>query len=39
MVPDPEEALTNVWAEGPSEAAARERAQDYARAVRKVLRA
>ncbi len=39
MVPDPEEALTNVWAEGASEAAARERAQDYARAVRKVLRA
>jgi mannose-1-phosphate guanylyltransferase/phosphomannomutase len=39
MVPDPDEALTNVWAEGPSEAAARERAQDYARAVRRVLRA
>jgi mannose-1-phosphate guanylyltransferase/phosphomannomutase len=39
IVPDPEEALTNVWAEGPSEAGARERAQDYARAIRRVLRA
>jgi mannose-1-phosphate guanylyltransferase/phosphomannomutase len=39
VVPDPDEALTNVWAEGASEAAARERARDYARAVRQVLRA
>jgi mannose-1-phosphate guanylyltransferase/phosphomannomutase len=39
VVPDPEEALTNVWAEGASEAGARERAQGYARVVRNVLRA
>jgi mannose-1-phosphate guanylyltransferase/phosphomannomutase len=38
VVPDPEEALTNVWAEGPTEAGARERAQEYARLVRDVLR-
>ena len=35
VVPDPDEALTNVWAEGASEAGARERARDYARAVRR----
>jgi mannose-1-phosphate guanylyltransferase/phosphomannomutase len=39
VVPDPDEALTNVWAEGASEAGARARAQQYARLVRKVLRA
>jgi mannose-1-phosphate guanylyltransferase/phosphomannomutase len=38
VVPDPEEALTNVWAEGPTETGARERAQEYARLVRQVLR-
>ncbi len=38
VVPDPEEALTNVWAEGPTEEGARERAQEYARLVRNVLR-
>ena len=39
VVPDPEEALTNVWAEGASELGARARAQEYARLVRNVLRA
>jgi mannose-1-phosphate guanylyltransferase/phosphomannomutase len=38
VVPDPEEALTNVWAEGASETDARARAQEYARMVRTVLR-
>jgi mannose-1-phosphate guanylyltransferase/phosphomannomutase len=38
VVPDPEEALTNVWAEGPTEAAANARAHEYARLVRGVLR-
>ncbi len=39
VVPDPEEALTNVWAEGPTQTGARERAQEYARLVRHLLRA
>jgi mannose-1-phosphate guanylyltransferase/phosphomannomutase len=39
VVPDPEEALTNVWAEGPTDTEARGRAQEYARLVRTVLRA
>ncbi|HET9061411.1 MAG TPA: hypothetical protein VFN61_15960, partial [Acidimicrobiales bacterium] len=38
VVPDPEEALTHVWAEGPTDAGARARAQDYARQVRNLLR-
>jgi mannose-1-phosphate guanylyltransferase/phosphomannomutase len=38
LVPDPEEALTHVWAEATTEAAALARAQDYARQVRNVLR-
>ena len=38
VVPDPEEALTHVWAEAGTEAAAKARAQDYARQVRNVLR-
>jgi mannose-1-phosphate guanylyltransferase/phosphomannomutase len=38
VVPDPEEALTHVWSEGPSEAGARARAQEYARRVRNLLR-
>ena len=38
VVPDPEEALTHIWAEAASEAAALARAQDYARQVRNVLR-
>jgi mannose-1-phosphate guanylyltransferase/phosphomannomutase len=39
VVPDPDEALTNVWAEGASEAGARDRVQEYARLVRHLLRA
>ena len=38
VLPDPEEALTHVWAEGPGDAGARARAQDYARQVRNLLR-
>ena len=38
VVPDPDEALTHVWAEARTEAAALGRAQDYARHVRNVLR-
>ena len=38
VVPDPEEALTHIWAEASTEAGARARAQDYARRVRNLLR-
>jgi mannose-1-phosphate guanylyltransferase / phosphomannomutase len=38
IVPDPEEALTHIWAEAVTEAGALARAQDYARQVRNVLR-
>jgi mannose-1-phosphate guanylyltransferase / phosphomannomutase len=38
VVPDPDEALTHVWAEARTEAAALGRAQDYARHVRNVVR-
>jgi mannose-1-phosphate guanylyltransferase / phosphomannomutase len=38
VVPDPEEALTHIWAEASTEAGARSRAQDYARRVRNLLR-
>jgi mannose-1-phosphate guanylyltransferase/phosphomannomutase len=38
VVPDPEEALTHVWSEAPSEAEARARSQDYARRIRNLLR-
>ena len=37
-MPDPEEALTHIWAEAATEAGALARAQDYARQVRNVLR-
>jgi mannose-1-phosphate guanylyltransferase/phosphomannomutase len=37
-LPDPEEPLTQVWAEGPSDADARRLAQEYARRIRQVLR-
>ncbi len=37
VLPDPDEALTHVWAEAGSEAAARELAQDYVRRIRTVL--
>jgi len=38
VLPDPEEALTHVWAEGESDQAARQLAQEYARRIRQVLR-
>jgi mannose-1-phosphate guanylyltransferase/phosphomannomutase len=38
VVPDPEEPMTHVWAEGPSDAGARSRAQEYARRIRNLLR-
>jgi mannose-1-phosphate guanylyltransferase/phosphomannomutase len=37
-VPDPEEPLTQVYAEGPSEASAKRLAQEYARRIRAMLR-
>jgi mannose-1-phosphate guanylyltransferase / phosphomannomutase len=37
-VPDPEEPVTHVWAEGPSEAEARKLAQEYTRRIRQMLR-
>jgi mannose-1-phosphate guanylyltransferase/phosphomannomutase len=38
IVPDPEEPLTHVWAEGPSDATARSRASDHAVRIRQMLR-
>jgi mannose-1-phosphate guanylyltransferase/phosphomannomutase len=38
VLPDPDEPVTHVWAEGPSDADARKRAQDYARQIRQLLR-
>jgi mannose-1-phosphate guanylyltransferase / phosphomannomutase len=38
VLPDPEDPVTHVWAEGPSEAAARARAQQYAVRLRQLLR-
>jgi mannose-1-phosphate guanylyltransferase / phosphomannomutase len=38
VLPDPEEAQTHVWAEGESDQAARQLAQEYARRIRQVLR-
>jgi mannose-1-phosphate guanylyltransferase/phosphomannomutase len=37
-LPDPEEPLTHVWAEGPTEHGAKRLAQEYARRIRQVLR-
>jgi mannose-1-phosphate guanylyltransferase/phosphomannomutase len=37
VLPDPEEPLTHVWAEGASDAEARALAQEYARRIRHVL--
>lgn len=37
-LPDPEEPVTNVWAEGASEADARRLAQEYARRISQMLR-
>ena len=38
VLPDPEEPLTHIWAEGPSDAEARGLAQEYARRIRQLLR-
>ena len=38
VLPDPEEPVTHVWAEGPSEASARSMAQQYAVRLRQLLR-
>jgi mannose-1-phosphate guanylyltransferase/phosphomannomutase len=38
ILPDPEEPTTHVWAEGPSEAEARVRAQEQAVRIRQILR-
>ena len=38
VLPDPDEPITHVWAEGPDETAARNRAQEYARRMRQLLR-
>jgi mannose-1-phosphate guanylyltransferase / phosphomannomutase len=37
-LPDPEEPVTHVWAEGETDAAARRLAQEYARRIRQLLR-
>jgi mannose-1-phosphate guanylyltransferase / phosphomannomutase len=38
VLPDPEEPLTHVWAEGPGAGEARSLAQEYARRIRQLLR-
>ncbi|HVF74754.1 MAG TPA: mannose-1-phosphate guanyltransferase [Acidimicrobiales bacterium] len=38
VLPDPEEPVTHVWAEGPTEREAKELAQEYARRIRQMLR-
>jgi mannose-1-phosphate guanylyltransferase/phosphomannomutase len=38
VIPDPDEPLTHIWAEGPSEGGARALAQEYARRMRQLLR-
>jgi len=38
ILPDPDEPVTHVWAEGPADADARRLAQDYARQIRQLLR-
>jgi mannose-1-phosphate guanylyltransferase/phosphomannomutase len=38
VLPDPEEPVTHVWAEGPSEAEAGARAQEYSVRLRQLLR-
>jgi mannose-1-phosphate guanylyltransferase/phosphomannomutase len=37
-LPDPEEPLTHVWAEGATDADAKRLAQEYARRIRQMLR-
>jgi mannose-1-phosphate guanylyltransferase/phosphomannomutase len=38
VLPDPDDPISHVWSEGPTEAAARSRAQEYARRMRQLLR-
>ena len=38
ILPDPDEPVTHVWAEGPTDGAARARAQEYARRMRQLMR-
>ncbi|HVL26829.1 MAG TPA: hypothetical protein VM390_01685, partial [Acidimicrobiales bacterium] len=38
VLPDPDEPVTHVWAEGSSESEARNLAQQYARRIRQMLR-
>jgi mannose-1-phosphate guanylyltransferase/phosphomannomutase len=38
VVPDPEEPITHVWAEAPSEAEAKARAQEHAIRIRQLMR-
>ncbi|HEX2119646.1 MAG TPA: hypothetical protein VHF91_10725, partial [Acidimicrobiales bacterium] len=38
ILPDPDEPVTQVWSEGPSDADARRLAQEYARRIRQLLR-
>jgi mannose-1-phosphate guanylyltransferase/phosphomannomutase len=38
VLPDPEQPLTHVWAEGASDQEARQLAQEYARQIRTTLR-
>jgi mannose-1-phosphate guanylyltransferase/phosphomannomutase len=38
VLPDPEEPITHVWAEGPTDGEARGLAQEYARRIRQMLR-
>ena len=38
VVPDPEEPITHVWAEAPSESEARARAQEHAIRIRQMMR-
>jgi mannose-1-phosphate guanylyltransferase / phosphomannomutase len=38
VLPDPEEAITHVWAEGDSDQNARQLAQEYARRIRQIVR-
>jgi mannose-1-phosphate guanylyltransferase/phosphomannomutase len=37
-LPDPEEPVTHIWAEGPSDSAASELAQEYTRRIRQMVR-
>ncbi len=38
VLPDPDEPITDLWAEGPSDSEARSRAEEYARRIRSLVR-